>query len=179
MNLLAIVNELEEKDIYLGFQGETLKIRSHAPIPQAVKERLRPIKNEILGFLRHRETENLVAEVAGETASQATSPIGLEEARKLFKERGWIRIYSGFLKQSVYLVRDSGDQVPDPAITRYTKEEVEALKDLTLDELRTLHEAKCIFGGELKQPQGGRAGKISRDPGIRTGRSSHPYAKPN
>ena len=149
MSVESVVADLERRGIFLGFQGETLKIRSHAPIPQVVKERLRPIKNEILGFLRQRETESLVAGVAGETASQATSPVGLEEAQKLFSVRGWIQLWSGYLGQSIYLVRDQGVEVPDPAIARYMKEEVEALKDLTLDELKTLHEAKVLFGGEL------------------------------
>ena len=76
-------------------------------------------------------------------------PIHLEEATRLFQKRGWIQIFSGYLNQSVYLVKNKSIKIPDPLIPRYTKEETEALRGLTLDELKTLHEAKVIFKGEI------------------------------
>ena len=75
--------------------------------------------------------------------------IHIEEATRLYQERGWIQIFSGYLNQSIYLVRNKSVSVPDPSIPRYTKEETEALRGLTLDELKTLHEAKVIFKGKI------------------------------
>ena len=75
--------------------------------------------------------------------------IHIEEATRLYQKRGWIQIFSGYLNQSVYLVKNKSTRVPDPSIPKYTKEETEALRGLTLDELKTLHEAKVIFKGEI------------------------------
>ena len=75
--------------------------------------------------------------------------IHIEEATRLYQKRGWVQIFSGYLNQSIYLVRNKSVSVPDPSIPRYTKEETEALSGLTLDELKTLHEAKVIFKGEI------------------------------
>ena len=73
----------------------------------------------------------------------------MEEATRLFQKRGWVQIWSGYLNQSIYLVKNKSIKIPDPSIPRYTKEETEALRGLTLDELKTLHEAKVIFKGEI------------------------------
>ena len=75
--------------------------------------------------------------------------IHIEEATRLYQKRGWIQIFSGYLNQSVYLVKNKSIKIPDPSIPKYTKEETEALRGLTLDELKTLHEAKMIFKGEI------------------------------
>ena len=75
--------------------------------------------------------------------------IQIQEATKLYRERGWIQIFSGHLNQSVYLVKNKSIKVPDPSIPRYTKEETEALRGLTLEEIKTLHDAKVIFKGEI------------------------------
>ena len=75
--------------------------------------------------------------------------IHIDEATHLYQKRGWIQIFSGYLNQSVYLVKNKSTRVPDPLIPKYTKEETEALRGLTLDELKTLHEAKVIFKGEI------------------------------
>ena len=75
--------------------------------------------------------------------------IHIEEATRLYQKRGWIQIFSGHLNQSVYLVKNKSIKVPDPSIPRYTKEETEALRGLTLEEIKTLHDAKVIFKGEI------------------------------
>ena len=75
--------------------------------------------------------------------------IHIEEATHLYQKRGWIQIFSGYLNQSVYFVKNKSTRVPDSSIPKYTKEETEALRGLTLDELKTLHEAKVIFKGKI------------------------------
>ena len=75
----------------------------------------------------------------------------IDEAAKLFKERGWIQIFSCHLNQSIYLVKNDQVKVPDPSITKYTQVEIEALKGLNLEELMTLHEAKRIFEGAIHE----------------------------
>ena len=77
------------------------------------------------------------------------SHLSVEEATKLFKERGWIQIYSTYLESTIYLVRDDAIRVPDSSIPKYTQAEMQSLKDLTLDELKTLHEAKVLFKGKI------------------------------
>ena len=39
------------------------------------------------------------------------------------------------------------------AIPRYTQAELDALKGLNLDELKTLHEAKVLFGGTIHEKE--------------------------
>ena len=73
----------------------------------------------------------------------------ITEATRLYQKQGWIQIFSGYLNRSVYFVKNKSTRVPDPSIPKYTKEETEALRGLTLDELKTLHEAKVIFKGEI------------------------------
>ena len=75
--------------------------------------------------------------------------IHITEATRLYQKRGWVQIFSGYLNQSIYLVKNKSTKIPDPSIPRYTKEETEALRGLTLDELKTLHEAKVIFKGKI------------------------------
>jgi hypothetical protein len=77
------------------------------------------------------------------------NPINLDDASLLFRERGWVKIWSGHLKQSVVLVRDERVKVSDHTLPQYTQAEIQSLKDLTLDELKTLHEAKVLFEGKI------------------------------
>jgi len=74
-----------------------------------------------------------------------------EEAVRLYRERGWIKIYSAFIKTSFYLVRDNSVEVPDRNIAKLTPAELESLKGLSREELLTMHEAKMIFGGFITQ----------------------------
>ena len=73
----------------------------------------------------------------------------IQEATRLYQKRGWVQIFSGYLNQSIYLAKDNRVKVPDSAIPKYTQSEVDGLKNLTLDELRTLHEAKVLFKGTI------------------------------
>ena len=75
--------------------------------------------------------------------------IHIEEATHLYQKRGWIQIFSGYLNQSVYLVKNKSTRVSNPSIIKYSQEEIESLNGLTLDEIKTLHEAKMIFKGEI------------------------------
>ena len=75
------------------------------------------------------------------------SHLSVEETSKLFKKRGWIQIWAGYLNQHIYLVRDEEVKVPNPTLSKYTQGEIEALKDLSIDEIQTMHEAKVIFKG--------------------------------
>ena len=71
----------------------------------------------------------------------------IDEATRLLRERGWIQIWAGYLNQHIYLVRDEEVKVPNPTLSKYTEAEIEALKDLSMEEIQTLHEAKVIFKG--------------------------------
>ena len=73
--------------------------------------------------------------------------ICLEEVSRLYRERGWIEIYSSLLDSKIYLVRDSKIKTPDRRILRYAQSELDSLRGLSIDELKVMHEAKKDFGG--------------------------------
>jgi hypothetical protein len=73
----------------------------------------------------------------------------IQEATRLYRKRGWVQIFSGHLNQSIYLVRNKWVIVPDPALSKYTQDEIESLKGLSWEEAQTLHKAKVIFKGEI------------------------------
>ena len=108
--------------------------------------------------IKERREETLIvqeAEALAQTIDCEKSELSekrsvhIKEATRLYQERGWIQIFSGYLKQSIYLVKNKATRVPDPSIPRYTKEETEALRGLSLDEIKTLHEAKQLFKGTI------------------------------
>ena len=73
----------------------------------------------------------------------------IQEATRLYRKRGWVQIFSGHLNQSIYLVRNKWVIVPDPALSKYTQDEIESLKGLSWEEAQTLHKAKVLFNGEI------------------------------
>lgn len=73
----------------------------------------------------------------------------IQEATRLYRKRGWVQIFSGHLNQSIYLVRNKWVIVPDPALSKYTQDEIESLKGLSWEEAQTLHKAKVLFKGEI------------------------------
>jgi hypothetical protein len=75
--------------------------------------------------------------------------IQINEATELFKKKGWVQIYSGHLKQSIVLLRDEKVKVPYPTLPKYTQTEIQSLNDLTLVDLKALHEAKVLFKGRI------------------------------
>ncbi len=108
------------------------------------------IKEKREGTLVVQEAEALAQTIDCEKSELSEKrSIHINEATRLYQKRGWIQIFSGYLNQSIYLVKNKSTRVPDPSIPKYTKEETEALRGLTLDELKTLHEAKVIFKGKI------------------------------
>ena len=108
------------------------------------------IKEKREGTLVVQEAEALAQTIDCEKSELSEKrSIHIEEATRLYQKRGWIQIFSGYLNQSIYLVKNKSTRVPDPSIPKYTKEETEALRGLTLDELKTLHEAKQLFKGTI------------------------------
>ena len=108
------------------------------------------IKEKREGTLVVQEAEALAQTIDCEKSELSEKrSTHITEATRLYQKQGWIQIFSGYLNQSVYFVKNKSTRVPDPLIPRYTKEETEALRGLTLDELKTLHEAKVIFKGEI------------------------------
>ena len=109
---------------------------------------IKEIKERREGTLVVQEAEELAQTIDCEKSELSEKrSTHLTEATRLYQKQGWIQIFSGYLNQSVYFVKNKSTRVPDPSIPKYTKEETEALRGLTLDELKTLHEAKVIFKG--------------------------------
>jgi hypothetical protein len=147
----TLICDLSEKGVKLSVICGDLKV-------EAPKGK---VTSNILGILKDRKPE-IIRELQspkddlqfGKMASLYRSAklpnrIHLEEAVSLYQKRGYIQIFSGYLNQSIYLVKNKATRVPDPSFPRYTKEETEALRGLTLDELKTLHEAKQLFKGTI------------------------------
>ena len=108
------------------------------------------IKEKREGTLVDQEAEALAQTIDCEKSELSEKrSTHITEATRLYQKQGWIQIFSGYLNQSVYFVKNKSTRVPDSSIPKYTKEETEALRGLTLDELKTLHEAKVIFKGEI------------------------------
>ena len=111
---------------------------------------IKEIKERREGTLVVQEAEALAQTIDCEKSELSEKrSIHITEATRLYQKRGWIQIFSGYLNQSIYLVKNKSTRVPDPSIIKYSQEEIESLNDLTLDEIKTLHEAKVIFKGEI------------------------------
>ena len=119
--------DLAANGINISLDGEKLRLRSTAAglITPEVRKTLSQRKPEIAQVLQIQETA--------------------EEYRR----QGWVKIFSAYLKTALYLVRDESVIVPDPSLLKYSKSEVEALGDLSIDEMKTLHEAKMIYRGTI------------------------------
>ena len=108
------------------------------------------IKERREGTLVVQEAEELAQTIDCEKSELSEKKsTHITEATRLYQKRGWIQIFSGYLNQSIYLVKNKSTRVPDPSIIKYSQEEIESLNGLTLDEIKTLHEAKMIFKGEI------------------------------
>jgi hypothetical protein len=77
----------------------------------------------------------------------------VEEAAHLYRERGWVMIYSTLLDTNIYLVRDEKVKTPDTRILRYAQSELDDLRGLSTDELKLMHEAKRTFGGLISKAE--------------------------
>ena len=111
---------------------------------------IKEIKERREGTLVVQEAEELAQTIDCEKSELSEKrSIHITEATRLYQKRGWIQIFSGYLNQSIYLVKNKSTRVPDPSIIKYSQEEIESLNGLTLDEIKTLHEAKMIFKGEI------------------------------
>jgi hypothetical protein len=119
--------DLAANGINISLDGEKLKLRSKAVglITPEVRKTLSQRKPEIARVLQIQETA--------------------EEYRR----KGWVKIFSAYLKTELYLVRDESVIIPDSSIPRYSQSEVEALEGLSIDEIKTLHEAKMIYRGTI------------------------------
>ncbi|MFQ5717854.1 MAG: hypothetical protein ACE5GQ_12250, partial [Nitrospinales bacterium] len=60
--------------------------------------------------------------------------------------------YSSHLGEALYLARSkwAALRVPDRSIPVYPPDEIQKLKGFGLEEVKTLHEAKRVFGGGIR-----------------------------
>ena len=105
-------------------------------------------RNAVEEIKRNRENEDLVEDLIKSALSEKTTG-STTEVSHIYKKQGWIKIFSGYLNKSIYLVKDETVKVPDPTILKYTQQEVESLRDLSIDEIKTLCSAKEIFFGVI------------------------------
>jgi len=147
----TLICDLSEQGIKLSVNQGNLKV--DAPKGRVTPDVLRVLKDrkpEIIKELKGVDGEFQFGKTASlYRGAKLPNRIHLDEAIHLYLERGWIQIYSTYLESNIYLVRDDAIRVPDPSIPKYTQAEIQSLKDLTLDELKTLHEAKVLFKGKI------------------------------
>ncbi len=151
MPIGTLICDLSEKGVRLSVISGDLKVDAlKGKVTSNILEVLKDRKPEIIKELQSPEDDIQFGKtVSLYRGAKLPNRIQIEEAVHLYQKRGWIQIFSGYLNRSVYFVKNKSTRVPDPSIPRYTKEETEALRGLTLDELKTLHEAKVIFKGEI------------------------------
>ena len=147
----TLICDLHEKGVKLSVISGDLKVEApKGKVTSNILGVLKDRKPEIIRELQSPEDDIQFGKLADPYSSaKLPNRIHIEEAVSLYQKRGWVQIFSGYLKQSIYLVKNKATRVPDPSIPRYTKEETEALRGLTLDELKTLHEAKQLFKGSI------------------------------
>jgi hypothetical protein len=148
------INEFIDAGFNFEIEGENLAVQPASRLTPKQLQFIRQHKAEILDELRHgTDRINDVDEGAANPKPSCQlndiNPIHLKEAVHLYKRRGWIRIFSAYLNQSIYLVRNKWVKVPDPTLSKYTQNEIEALKGLSWEEAQTLHKAKVLFNGEI------------------------------
>ena len=146
-----LICDLSEKGVKLSVISGDLKVEApKGKVTSNILGVLKDRKPEIIRELQSPEDDIQFGKLADPYSSaKLPNRIHLEEAVSLYQKLGWVQIFSGYLKQNIYLVKNKATRVPDPSIPRYTKEETEALRGLTLDELKTLHEAKQLFKGTI------------------------------
>ena len=147
----TLICDLSEQGIKLSVNQGNLKV--DAPKGRVTPDVLRVLKDrkpEIIKELKGVDGEFQFGKTASlYRSAKLPNRIHLDEAIHLYLERGWIQIYSTYVESNIYLVRDDAIRVSDPSIPKYTQAEIQSLKDLTLDELKTLHEAKVLFKGKI------------------------------
>ncbi len=147
----TLICDLSEKDIKLRVESGDLRVEApKGRITPYVLRVLKDRKPEIIRELKGVDEEIQFGKMASlYRDAKLPNRIHLNKATRLYLKQGWVQIYSTYLASNIYLVRDDSIKVPDRSILKYTQAEIHTFKGLTLDELRTLHEAKVIFEGKI------------------------------
>ena len=154
----TLICDLSEQGIKLSVNQGNLKV--DAPKGRVTPDVLRVLKDRKPEIIK--ELKGIDEEIQfGKTASlyrgaKLPNRIHIEEAVRLYREQGWVQVWSTYLNAPIYLTRHKSTQVPDPKLATYTKDEIDALKELNWDELKTLHEAKVLFGGTIHEKETNR-----------------------
>ena len=145
----TLICDLTEKGIKLKVESGDLRLEApKGRITPYVLRVLKDRKPEIIRELKGVHREFQLGKTAGlYRGAKLPNRIHLDEATRLLRNRGWVQIWSGYLNKHIYLVRNEEVKVPDATLSKYTESEIEALKDLSMEEIQTLHEAKIIFKG--------------------------------
>jgi hypothetical protein len=153
------ITKLIDAGFNFEIEGENLAVQPASKLTTVQLQFIRQHKAEILDELRHGtdlgfkkkelDIHNSINPEAVKGEFNKTNPIHLEEAIHLYKSRGWIQIFSGYLNQSIYLMKNKWVKVPDATLLKYTRKEIEVLNGLSWEEIQTLHEAKVLFKGEI------------------------------
>lgn len=158
MPIGILICDLSEQEIKLSVKRGNLTV--DAPKGRVTSNILEVLKERKPEIIRELQSPDINIQF-GKTASlyrgtKLPNRIHLEEAVRLYNERGWIQVWSTYLNESIYLTKHKSTQVPDPSLPKYTQAEIKALKGLSLEELKTLHDAKDIFKGTIDEKETNR-----------------------
>lgn len=75
----------------------------------------------------------------------------INRAAEEYRQKGFLKIYSCYLDQEIYLAKNkkAAEKIPNKKLSVYLEDEMKALGGLSIEELKTLHAAKRIFGGMI------------------------------
>lgn len=144
---MQLLRELEELGYEVAFEGNNIRLTWRGqgkPDPATVKpllDELKRRKEEAIRWLAPRQPEpDYKAEA--------------EKAQELLREQGWCVVWSRVLGEPVVWVRDGKVAIPErwKDAVKYHLRELEALTRPPKpgpEELRKLHQAKRLFGGEI------------------------------
>lgn len=132
---------------------EVLKLSLFDHLTPAEKEAF----HEYVDLMTSEKFKMPLAEAEQEAAklmARSKQVLQLPQAVKEYKRYGYIKIWSTFLDEAIYLAKDeeTGKRVPDQRFPIFTEDDLKELdaKTLTPQEAKLIMSTKSVFGGSIK-----------------------------
>ena len=122
---ILLAKAQEQGATFIPGEGDELKVRAPAPLPDGLVMELRAHKKEIRA---------LIEEQGSQLLDEEDGPILA------------VKIHSSILKDDLWLVFDPGFK-PEDQQPVYFPDEIPLLRNKTPDELREIHKVKAEFAG--------------------------------
>jgi hypothetical protein len=132
MPIGTLICDLSEKGVKLSVISGDLKVDApKGKVTSNILEVLKDRKPEIIRELQSPEDDIQFGKtVSLYRGAKLPNRIHIEEAVRLYRERGWVQIRSTYLNESIYLVKHKSTQIPDPSLPKYAQTEVDTLREV-------------------------------------------------